>query len=144
MPLILNPTGGKIRSDAGGDGHYGAKRSKKEEKNGTWVSIVYSHRGTDFEGCPGQPVYAPISGKIQRKSAPYKNSHYSGVLLVGPTGEIKLWYFQPVDALIGQHVKQGETIGLMQDISQRYANVTPHVHLQIERWNPETLMEGGD
>lgn len=140
MPLIVNPTGGKIRSDAGGDGHYGAKRSKKEKKGGTWVSIVYSHRGTDFEGCPIQPVYAPISGKITRKAAPYRNSHYSGVVIKGPVGEIKMFYLQPIRKLIGMNVDQGETIGIMQDISQRYPNVTPHVHLQIEELNPELLL----
>lgn len=140
MPLIVNPTGGKIRSDAGGDGHYGAKRSKKEKKGETWVLVVYTHGGTDFEGFPGQPVLAPIAGKIEREARPYANANYSGVLLAGPSGKVKMFYLRPHAELIGTWVEQGQPIGLMQDISQRYDNVGPHVHLQIEEFDPELLL----
>lgn len=138
--MITNPTGGKVRSDAGGDGHYGASRTKTI--NGK--TVRYAHRGTDFEGTPGQPVKAPIGGIIKRKAKPYSSGHYSGCLIVGRKGMCKMFYFEPNPDLIGGVVSKGDIIGVMQDISKKYAIVTPHVHVEIPEFNPEILLDSAN
>lgn len=132
--MITNPTGGAVRVDSGGDGHYGASRRKA---NGT----RYAHKGTDFEGTPGQPVKAPISGIIKRKAKPYTNGEYSGCVIVGKSGVCKMFYLVVSPNLVGTPVIQGSIIGVMQDISKRYQGVTPHVHLQFDEINPELLLD---
>lgn len=136
--IIQNPTGGKVRVDSGGDGHYGASRTKK----GAGGKLIrYSHKGTDFSGTPGQPVKAPISGIIKRKAKPYTSGTYSGCLIVGKSGVCKMFYLEPNPDLIGLFVEQGDVIGVMQDISKRYKGVTPHVHIQFDEFNPELLLD---
>lgn len=136
--MICNPTGGPVRVDAGGDGHYGARRSKTGSNGNI---IRYAHKGTDFSGTPGQPVKAPIGGILRRKAKPYSSGEYSGCLIVGRKGVCKMFYFLPNPDLIGQPVSTGDVIGVMQDISKKYANVTPHVHVQFDEFNPEFLLD---
>lgn len=135
--MITNPTGQSVRSDSGGDGHYGASRTRT--RNGQ--TTRYAHRGTDFSGTPGQPVYAPIGGIIKRKAKPYTSGIYSGCLIVGKKGVCKMFYLLPNPDLIGQPITQGEVIGVMQDISKRYTGVTPHVHVEFNEFNPEFLLD---
>jgi murein DD-endopeptidase MepM/ murein hydrolase activator NlpD len=135
--IIANPTGGEVRVDAGGDGHYGASRTKTV--NGK--TARYAHRGTDFSGTPGQPVKAPIGGVIKRKAKPYSIGEYSGCLIVGKKGMCKMFYLEPNPDLIGKPVRQGDVIGVMQDISKKYAGVTPHIHVEFPEFNPEILLD---
>lgn len=135
--IIANPTGGKVRIDAGGDGHYGASRTKTVDGK----VVRYAHCGTDFTGTPGQPVKAPIGGIIKRKAKPYSSGEYSGCLIVGPKGICKMFYLKPNPDLVSKPIRQGDIIGVMQDISKKYANVTPHVHVQFDEFNPEFLLD---
>ena len=52
---MINPTGKGIRSDAAGDGHYGAKRGHR------------LHFGLDLLCDPYQPIKAPVGGRISRE-----------------------------------------------------------------------------
>lgn len=136
--MITNPTGKPVRSDSGGDGHYGASRSKK----GAGGNLIrYAHRGADFSGTPGQPIKAPIGGVIKRKARPYAEGEYLGCVIVGKKGICKMFYFIPNPDLVGRVVSQGDVIGVMQDISKKYAGVTPHVHLEFNEFNPEYLLD---
>lgn len=138
--IIANPTGGKIRVDVGGDGHYGASRTKTVDGK----TVRYAHRGTDFSGTPGQPVKAVIGGVIKRKAKPYSTGEYSGCLIIGKKGICKMFYLEPNLDLIGKPVHQDDVIGVMQDISKKYANVTPHVHVEFPEFNPEILLDKAD
>lgn len=135
--MITNPTGGKVRVDSGGDGHYGARRSRT---NSDGSITYYAHKGTDFLGTPGQPVKAPIGGIIRRKANPYAKGEYSGCLIAGKKGVCRMFYFNPNPDLIGKPVKEGEVIGVMQDISKKYKKVKPHVHVQLDEFSPELLV----
>ena len=134
--MIMNPTKKPIRNDKGGQGNYGASRRKTEGGR----IIRYLHQGTDYQCTPGQDILAPCTGTIKAVSMPYSGSHYSGVLLEGHRLTLQMWYFYPDMLLIGQQVKIGQVIGKAQDISKRYNGVTPHIHLQIIRCDPELLI----
>lgn len=126
---MLNPTGGKQRTqDIHGSGHYGAGRGGRV------------HRGIDYRCAPGQPVIAPIGGRIERVSRPYANEPYSGVVLVNEKMTIKMWYFKPHDFLIAKDVFQGKEIGTAQDISWKYPGIQAHVHLEIDHIDPDLFM----
>jgi len=132
MSTVINPTGNSIRNDAAGGGDYGAPRGS------------CTHNGTDFLCTPGQKIKSPITGRISRISRPYSNdTHFSGVYIIGKHVSIKLWYFQPYADLIGERVPQGQVIGVAQDVSAKYPgqNMSPHVHLKIERCDPLLLMD---
>ena len=127
---MKNPTGGKIRNDAMGQGYYGASRGHRK------------HAGTDYECIPGQMVYAPICGLIKRRVQVYKGeSKWVGIEIVSKRMTIKLFYVTIDPIRIGTTVKCGEVVGLAQDISEKYGSaMTPHVHLEIVKLDPECLM----
>ena len=135
MGTILNPTGGAIRNDAGGSGYFGAPRGSE------------THGGVDFslpEG-PGQPVLAPVGGRIVRVAYPYSgNTQVMGAEIRNGDLTLQMFYFRPHPALVGQNVAMGQVIGTAQDVArlmgQGYEKVTPHVHLEIETVNPLLLM----
>lgn len=131
--FLMNPTGNRIRNDARGHGHYGARRTKTVAGK----TVAYRHDGTDYEAIPGQVVIAPFTGIIEREARPYAG--YSGVLLVGRRARAKLFYVKPDPELIGKSVKMGSPIGLAQDISKKYPGMTPHVHLRITSLDPEMI-----
>lgn len=129
--LFVNPTGLGMRSDAGGAGHYGARRGKR------------THNGVDYECTPGQHIFAPHHGKIVRESLPYAtDSRWRGIMLVHKKITTKLWYMQPAVGIVGQTVVAGQIIGTAQDISTKkgYEDCGPHVHLKVVRIDPLFLM----
>ena len=127
---LISPTGGGVRNDSGGSGYFLAKRGTR------------LHQGVDYElpDGVGQLVVAPITGRIERIAYPYSDTQdFTGCVLRGDDIWIKMFYFRPYDALIGQRVTMAQPIGIAQDISKRYKDVTPHVHLEIIKINPEIL-----
>lgn len=134
MITIYNPTGKVVRdSDDFGSGKFGASRGSRV------------HKGTDFISDPGQPIYSPIHGRIVREAKPYANDlAWSGVLIVGEHITIKMFYVKVEKNLIGEMVSTGQVIGTAQNIASKYSKggktMKNHVHLQIERVNPEKLL----
>lgn len=129
---MINPTGGAIRNDSEGHGHYGARRGSR------------LHLGTDYElKWPNQPVVAPISGVISRRVYAYVNDpQWQGLEIIGRRATVKLLYVLVDNDLIGKEVQAGDVIGTAQDISQRYnPAMAPHVHLEITSLDPECLVE---
>ena len=127
---MISPTGlGLRKEDEWGKGHYGAPRPHG------------FHKGMDFICVPGHIVRMPINGRIVRKAKPYPDSFLSGVVIRNKDMEIKLFYFKPDNELIGKNVKQGENIGIAQDIRERYDDrMIPHLHLQIDSLNPAMFL----
>jgi len=124
--LIQSPTGYGVRGyDAWGGGEYGARRS------------YGAHKGTDFKCVVGQIVTMPISGRVVREAKPYPDWFLSGVLIRSAEMEVKMFYFLPDDGVIGAYLKQGERVGVAQDIRLKYDNrMTPHIHVQIDSIDP--------
>jgi hypothetical protein len=136
---IMNPTGKGVRSDSGGVGSYGASR-KKTLPNGKVQS--YPHAGTDLICTPGQDILMPFTGRILRVARPYENDlKYSGIYISGKMMDVKMFYLEPIPDLIGEVVKQGAVIGHAQDIGRKYQGVTPHIHFEIVKCNPEIFLD---
>ena len=131
---MINSTGGSIRNDRGGSGHFGAPR--KKEIDGRIVR--YRHRGTDYVCIPGQEIWMPFTAVIIRFKNPYEGFH--GILFRGKGIVGTLFYVDVTQELIGREMKEGEIIGKAEDISKRYDLVTPHVHFQIDKIDPEILI----
>lgn len=128
--------GRKIRSDRGGQGHFGAKRSKVGAQGEV---IVYNHKGTDYECVSGEPEYMPFTGQIVREARPYPEGPYTGVLIQSKRMTVKIFYVEPYPEVIGKVLKIGTPYGKAQDVSLKYKKqgVTPHIHIQIEAIDPD-------
>lgn len=126
---MRNPTGGELRgNDSYGSGAYLAGRGNRP------------HRGRDYLGTPGQMVYAAIGGIMIRTARPYANSNLSGCVIQNDKITVKMFYFKPTHGLIGKEVFEGQGIGIMQAISDRYPGMPDHVHLEIDHMDPELFM----
>ena len=128
---MINPTGGIIRKDSMGDGHYGTSRGAGK-----------THKGVDYRCKPGQDVLMPVSGRLVRVSRPYSDRSLSGVKIQAKAMDLTMFYFAPDLNLIGKWVNAGEVIGIAQDVSLRYDKhkMFPHIHLQIDHFNPHVLI----
>ncbi len=126
---MISPTGkNTIRQDEVGQGHYGAKRGNRK------------HEGTDYVGIPGEAAVASISGVITRESKPYPGK-WSGCVIKGSEMSVVEWYIKLDSGMIGRSVSQGERIGIIQDISEKYGpKCIPHVHLGILSFNPHIFI----
>jgi hypothetical protein len=130
MIALLNPTGKPIRSDAAGDGHYGARRGDRR------------HAGTDYLCDPGQDVVSPMKGFIVRIAYPYADDlGWKGIVIQSDWCRLRIYYLTPFVG-IGKEVYRGQPVGTAQDVRQRYPKLIamqPHVHLEIDsiEKNPE-------
>jgi len=127
--ILFNPTGGGIRSDPAGDGHFGASRGNRK------------HEGIDFLCTPGQVVRAIIPGKLVM-AYPYAGDViFAGCRIWGKDWMCKMFYFIPHDNLINMDVIAGEAIGIAQDISAKYGGgMLPHIHCGLYKLNPTLLV----
>jgi len=138
---MVYPTGkSTIRDDKGGSGYYNAPRTKTVAGK----KVKYRHQGVDFVCIPGQDIYMPCTGVIERVARPYVVGLYSGLLIQAKRAAIKMFYVSLDLSLIGHTVIMGAVIGAAQDISEKYGElgVTPHVHLQVENCDPGILYGG--
>lgn len=114
---ILSPTGNGIRSDAAGDGHFGASRD----------SGTREHLGVDLLSTAGQDIFAPASGRFT------VTGQTSAAIEFAPGWKWQLLYIKPDKTLNGRFVNKGDIIGVAEDLSQIYNNpsMENHVHLQL-------------
>ena len=129
MLKALSPTQNyTIREDAGGSGRFRAPRTKTL-KDGT--IFHYEHEGLDLVGQPGQGNVGPITGKGHWIWA-YEKDSYSGLEITDGTLIVKVLYVLPPPQFKQRNglVEAGKAIGVMQDISKKYPNVIPHIHLE--------------
>lgn len=137
----------EIRSDAAGDGNYGAKRGKR------------THTGIDLVCIAGETVISPVTGKVTKIGYPYASGKggvngtgqpYRYVQVTRDLGEGKIehhriFYIEPL-VKVGDNVKIGRQLGTTMDVSERYDTddkpetmydesvesvMTPHIHYEI-------------
>jgi len=91
--------------------------------------------GVDYLVTEGDPVYAPISGKLYAVK-PYSDpskAALNGCNIRSDTHIAELYYLQPDESKIGQVVEAGEVIGYAQDVSQFYSpGMKSHIHFEIQ------------
>lgn len=105
--------------DQHGYGYFGASRSGGSRQ----------HNGIDLVCTPGEAVFSPVAGTVQRYADPYGDGRYGGILIEGGELSVKMFYLSPV-VPVGTKVRRGQQIGVAQAISKKYPGITEHIHLE--------------
>lgn len=125
-PDFANPTGAAPRGhDAFGDGFFHARRDGGSRP----------HEGVDYAARPGQEVEAPISGYVTRIGYAYPgDERFRYVEIENPALSLhaRVFYVDP-EIQVGQSVSLGSPIGTAHSLQSRYAGITDHIHLELER-----------
>ena len=105
---------------------------------GTVEVVTFSGEVIIYLACKiGQTIVSPINGQVVRVTRPYIDGEYSGLVIASVDIEVKMFYLQPHDDMTaGARVCAGQSIGMAQDVGQRYDGVTPHIHMEITKINP--------
>jgi murein DD-endopeptidase MepM/ murein hydrolase activator NlpD len=125
-PDFANPTGGEPRGhDRFGDGYFHASRD----------GGARAHEGVDYDSRAGQQVAAPISGYVAKIGFAYPgDERFRYVEIDNPALHLtaRVFYVDP-QVQLGQSIELGKPIGTARSLQGRYAGITDHVHLEIER-----------
>ena len=114
----------RIRSDAAGDGHFGAGRGMR------------LHQGLDLQVEPGEDVFSPVDGRFIRRGYPYaSDERYHLAVLNGEGYEVKAMYVAPDPSLKpGDRVKRGQYIGKAENVAAKYGGaMQPHIHVEVRK-----------
>ena len=126
LPFMISPIENpRVRNDQAGRGCYLCSRGSRK------------HHGLDLEADEYQDVKSPIDGIMNRHLVVYRDSKkYTGCEIIG-TGRhqgvrVKLFYMVPSN-YVNQSIKQGEYIGFMQSINDRYPGqgMLDHIHMEV-------------
>lgn len=125
---LVNPTGLPPRiSDRWGSGKFGASRGNR------------LHMGHDLQAIPGQLVVSPIQGVVLRHKRPYGDggAYDDGVLISGSGPDegllATLFYLKPHEAIIGQYVERGQSVGEAVSLQAKYTGILDHIHFGLMR-----------
>ncbi|MFC3068153.1 M23 family metallopeptidase [Phenylobacterium soli] len=125
-PDFANPTGGEPRGhDAFGDGYFHASRD----------GGARAHEGVDYDSRSGQLVLAPISGYVSKIGYAYPgDERFKYVEIDNPALHLqaRVFYVNP-KVEVGQTVELGHAVGTAHSLQGRYAGITDHIHLELER-----------
>jgi len=107
-------------SDPHGSGAWGAPRS------------YGAHRGIDYAVLPESTVLSATVGMVTKLGIVYSDDHsYRYVEVITPLQyRIRYMYIKPLVDL-GDHVSVDQPLGVVQDIRQRYEDITPHIHVGV-------------
>ena len=123
MTLRLLPNHLLREHDDAGDGHYHASRD-----GGTRL-----HRGVDLVATFGQTVTSPFNGTVKRVGIAYNGDNRYRTIHIKSDDEdliVKILYVNPLVEK-GDVVITNQPIGTVQDLTQRYAGITNHLHIEI-------------
>jgi RHS repeat-associated protein len=124
LGLVTYPTTGPLRpggEDGYGYGHFGANRTNRD---GTRRDPP--HQGVDYSGATGSAVFAPISGNIRRVG---RESVWIEGTYNGRTYRIRLVHIS--DRVQTGTIEEGEVIGTIMDLDERWPGITPHAHVEV-------------
>lgn len=115
----------EIRNDGKGQGHFGASRGSR------------SHAGIDVVCLPGEVIYSPIEGYVNRdvNRVYASDPNYQGIEITG-TGKhqglkVKMFYCSRAINLNDEFF-EGTPVAFAQDISEKYGpSMIPHIHLEV-------------
>lgn len=109
--------------DVWGSGQFGASRKGR------------MHKGIDVVAKKDEDILSPIDGNVIREAFPYPDDkRYRGILIRGERSfsgyEVKLFY---VNGFFSGAVDGGKLVGRALDLTERYNNITNHVHMEVYR-----------
>jgi hypothetical protein len=121
----------KVRQDRWGNGRFGMPRGTSPDGSKKY------HDGLDLEVEPGDPIFSPINGKIDKVDYPYASDlFWTGLQISNNMVRVEVWYMNPF--ITAGRVNAGQQIGVAQDISKRYPPtedfnyiMKPHIHLRV-------------
>jgi murein DD-endopeptidase MepM/ murein hydrolase activator NlpD len=134
LPLVRT----KVRQfDRWGSGEFEASRGERK------------HKGIDIEARAGWEVLSVCDGRVTKIGYPYsqaepesfkseddrrefqlrKKMRYVEVT-TGLGERVRYFYVSPT-VMVGDIVKAGRTLGLVQDIVEIYPGITPHFHFEV-------------
>ncbi len=127
--IPFNPTGGKIRNDGWGEGHFGASRGNR------------LHEGVDLAGKPGSYVCSPVDGFVVREGKPYADGgEWDCYLLIREQNltEWRLFYVVPLPGIVGTTIRKGQAVATLADVGQKYGTHPEKkrmwAHCHTEKW----------
>lgn len=122
-----------------GSGELGASRGNRP------------HLGVDVITSLDKDVYAPFDFYCTGISYPYAGSDLVGVKGKTESGfEVRIWYFVPLQDILGTWVRKGQLIGYGDTLQNKYPGITDHLHIQLSKngefseglvWNGRTYFD---
>ena len=120
MKAIIPTKLRKRISDKWGSGHFGAPRGDR------------THNGIDYICPKDSPVLSPCDGKVTKLGYAYADDlSFRYIQITNGTKNHRIFYVTP-DVELTSEVKEGDIIGLSQDLAGRYPEITPHIHYEIK------------
>lgn len=115
-PVVAEPRG----TDRWGQGHFGAPRGDRK------------HEGVDYALPIGATVLALTAGRVTRTGYAYGDDMSYRYVEMTDRHQHRLRYFY-VDPTVkvNDNVLPGDPLGRVQDLTRRYAGITPHVHFEV-------------
>ena len=114
------------KPDVWGSGEYGARRVRG--------GIVYPHEGVDLAAYPDSAVLAHTRMTVKRIGLPSSDPKKNGLRLieceVDAQTRVKFMYVFPT-VRVGQRLKTGDRLGIVQDLNPFYEGITNHYHLEV-------------
>ncbi len=108
-------------NDVFGSGAFGASRGSR------------THKGVDIIAQKGDYVEAPFPGVISKHGYCYNDSNFWRYIEIqGEKYRSRILYAE-LDSGIkeGQKVREGQFLGVVQGIEDRYPGITPHIHFEL-------------
>ena len=112
------------QADDFGSGEFGAPRG------------YGTHRGVDPACYPGSLVLSKMPGKITKFGYPYSDDLSYRYVQVTTEDDLDFRYFyvEPnPDLAIGDIIRTGAVLGVVQDIGKRYPGITGHFHFEVKQ-----------
>ncbi len=111
-----------IRSDAGGEGYFGASRSNNR-----------THSGIDIAAPLNEPVFSAKSGRVAYAGPKGGYGNFIRILHPGG-GESRYAHLAQIDVAAGDWVSRGRVIGRIGKTGNaNSSSIAPHLHFEIRR-----------
>ena len=122
MKAILATKLRKRISDRWGSGHFGAPRGN------------HTHNGIDYQCPAGRSVLSPCDGEVTKLGYPYGDDlSFRYIQITDSKGfDHRIFYVSPGQEM-GAKIKEGQVIGISQDLTKRYPEITEHLHYEVRK-----------
>jgi len=119
MKAIIPTKLRKRVTDKWGAGYFGAPRGRR------------THNGIDYQCPAGHSVLSPCDGEVTKLGYPYGDDlSFRYIQITDSKGyDHRIFYVSPGQE-VGAKIKEGQVIGISQDLEQRYPEITPHIHYE--------------